>query len=390
MKIQYVGELLDHSGYGIAGRTNVALLHKMGHTIKSVPIGAQDTSDNEWKMQLIKDTMKTEMDKPDVIIAHIYPPQGMAKYKIEGVPLIGYIAWETDMLPSIWTYHLNKNCDMVVTTCHEMANVFKKSGVSKPVHVLGPTIFEDAINGINTDSVNIDDLPPGLKRIYNPDKFIFYSVFQWIERKDPRKLVAAFIQEFDNTEDDVMLLMKAYRLDYSKAEVERLINSINTINKEMNIIYVPEVRLIPHMLTEDEMELLHRMGTCYVSPHRGEGTGLGIIDAIMHENPVITTPYGGPQDYTKPEDTRWLKYNMIPIQNPLYCYNYFNAYMNWADVDIMDLRQAMRFMYENRNVPKSTKLSGRSVLDAKDHLLDVYSFTANSTAFDNILKEVTS
>ena len=267
MNIRYVGELLDHTGYGIAGRINVALLHKMGHTIHTVPIGAKESTDPDWKIRIVVDCMKNDNIKPDVIITHIYPPDAISKYKVEGIPTISYIAWETDMLSSIWAYHLNKYADIVVTTCSEMKKVFEKSGVHKPVHVLGPTIFDEDVSNINTDKVDIEELPPGLKKIYDPDKFIFYSVFQWIERKDPKKLVAAFIQEFDNTEDDVMLLMKAYRLDYSQGEVEQLVRSVNTINREMNIIYVPEVRLIPHMLTTEEMELLHRMCSCYVTPH---------------------------------------------------------------------------------------------------------------------------
>jgi glycosyltransferase involved in cell wall biosynthesis len=379
MKIRYIGELLDHTGYGQAARLNVALLHKLGHDIQCVPIGAKTSDDPDWKIQIVMMHIDNQMPDPDLIITHIYPPSGIQKYQQEGVPLIAYIAWETDMLPSLWTYHLNKYADVVVTTCEESAETFRKSGVQKPVHVLGPTIFDDDVSMINVTKPDIADVPRGLQPIYKPEKFIFYSVFQWIERKDPTKLVSAFIQEFDNTEDDVMLLLKTYRRDYSKEETQALIKGINTLNRELNIIYPPEVRIIPYRLSADDMMTLHRMGSCYVTPHRGEGTGLGIIDAILHERPVITTAYGGPYDFTTRDYTRWLNYQMIPIQNPLYCYNYFNAYMMWADVDIMDLRRAMRGIYEGRNDPIDP-------IKAKEYLLEQYGYETTSTIAADILK----
>lgn len=382
MKIRYIGELLDNTGYGEAARVNVALLDALGHELSCLPIGAKSSSDPDWKFQTVLKWVDNAIEQPDVIITHIYPPKEIEKYAQRGIPLIAYVAWETDMLPSLWAYHLNKYADIVMTTCEVSKQTMEKTGVEKPVYVLGPTIFEKDIDSIDTSIPDPIEIPAGIRPIYNSNKFIFYSVFQWIERKDPTKLVSAFIQEFDATEDDVMLLMKSYRLSYEEEETKRLIASINTLNRELNIIYPPEVRLIPQRLNNKDMDTLHRMSSCYVTPHRGEGTGLGIIDAILHDNMVITTPYGGPQDFTNKESTRWLNYKMVPIQNPLYCYNYFNAYMMWADVDVFDLRKAMREAYNNRN----TKTNKEAL--AKEYLIDTYNIDRNAEIINTVLKAI--
>ena len=101
MKIRYIGELLDHTGYGIAGRINVALLDKMGHELQCIPVGAKESTDTDWKIQTVLKCMKNEIEKPDIVIAHLYPPEAIAKYKVPGVPTIAYLAWETDMLSSV-------------------------------------------------------------------------------------------------------------------------------------------------------------------------------------------------------------------------------------------------------------------------------------------------
>jgi glycosyltransferase involved in cell wall biosynthesis len=193
-------------------------------------------------------------------------------------------------------------------------------------------------------------------------------------------MVSAFIQEFDNTED-VCLLLKCYRVDYSKAETDAMINSVRNLHTELNIVFPPEVRMIPFRLPDNDIKMLHRMGDCYISTARAEGTGIPMVDAITCKRPLITTPYGGPSDFTTKESSRWLDYRMIPIQNPVYCYNYFNSNMRWADADILDVRKAMREVY---NMKKDEVLSRTSA--AQSHLLDQYGFLTNAKIINNILE----
>ncbi len=347
MLIRYIGELLDPTGYGEAARYNVALLHKMGHRLQCVSTTHNDISrlSNNWKNNIIKNNIisldNTTLPKPDLIITHIYPPKHILKYKIEGVPLYAYVAWETNLLPSSWAFYLNKYVDKIITTCSEMKLVFEKV-CTKPVYVLGPTYFKEDLDNI--------DFKTKLKDVDNDTDFKFYSVFQWIERKDPEKLISAFVQEFDNSEN-VSLILKTYRLSYDKSEFEVIVNTIKRITNECVKFVPPKVIIIPKLLSELEMEQLHNACDCYVSPNRGEGTGLGLIDAAIHSKQIITTAYGGPSDFlnfTGDHTPYSLDYNMVAIQNPLYCYNYFNSNMKWADVNIEDLKIKMRKVFDNR------------------------------------------
>jgi len=375
LKIRYVGELLDNTGYGIAARINIALLHKMGHELQCLPVGNKQLKEQDWKMNIVANKMDFDIeDKPDVTIVHLYPPFLISKYRVKNVPTIAYVAWETDMLPSIWTNHLNISADIVITTCSEMKKVFEKSGINKPCFYLGPTIF----NEDNPDKYNFEESTDFIE-IKNSQAYKFYSIFQWIERKDPNKLVSAYVQEFDRNED-VMLIMKTYGIDRSEDEIHRLTRAAHNIAKGCGILYPPSLRIVSRYLTTKQIAELHNISDCYVMSSRGEGTCLPAMEAIIHNNPLISTSYGGPADFTDPKYTRYLEYRMIPVQNDPRLVSYFNYNMKWADVDIMDLRKALRHQYETRKMNDTTD-------KAYDYLHNVYSLENNKETMNNILQE---
>ena len=123
--------------------------------------------------------------------------------------------------------------------------------------------------------------PPGpaVKPANFPDlsgKFVFYHIGNVI---DPRKNTKALIECFLRAQvPNSVLLLKA------------------TCNQPVPW-KVPNVIVIEGLLTEPELEWIHRVGHCYVSMAHSEGAGMGAIEAAMRHKPVIVPEYGATKEY---------------------------------------------------------------------------------------------
>jgi len=362
MKVEYLSEAFKNSGYGDASRRNIILLKRAGFDVSVTQIDSDDTKlSDDWKYQECK-RLKNKFNDPDIRISHILAC-AMDKVHRDGVKNICYTTWETDLLPTDWVAKLNKYADECWVTATRIKKVFEESGVKIPVKVLPPTLFPEDIKSAD-EPINQTNLDPIINNL-RPKNFCFYSIFQWIPRKNPDALLEAYVSEFDASEP-VTLLLKSYRVDHSPAETKAMIQTINNLTIEMGCgrELLPDILLIHEQLSNESMKAIHKLGDCFVLPHRGEGTGLPIVDAIMFNNPVITTAYGGPEDFLTEYNQKKLPYRMRPVRNAFWAYNYFNCYMNWADVDVMDLRNWMRDAYERRDSPAIIAEQRKKLLDS--------------------------
>jgi len=103
------------------------------------------------------------------------------------------------------------------------------------------------------------------------------------ERKHPLALIKAYWYAFQNDEN-VALVLKTYRSDYSEREKDAIRNTLKHIKRVTVFDKYPKIYLILNMLTNDEILGLHARGDCYVSLDRGEGFGL----CVSGDTKIIT------------------------------------------------------------------------------------------------------
>lgn len=67
--------------------------------------------------------------------------------------------------------------------------------------------------------------------------------------------------------------------------------------REPYVCKIPGVTVINGLLSDEEIETIHRTCHCYVNCSFSEGVGMGAVEAAVRDKPVIITDYGGLKEY---------------------------------------------------------------------------------------------
>lgn len=348
INILYTTALNDGSGYSEAARNYCMSLAK--HPCVNLSISS--ASFEQWKTDqsaytnFLKPFINKPL-KPDVQIIHM-TPENFPKYKRQGIPNFGFFAWETDKLPDNWIPICNSMDGLLVPSDYNV-EVAKISGITVPIRKV-----EHAIDQSQFEKIQHFDF--GLPK----DVFIFYSIFQWTERKNPIGLLKAYFSEFCSA-DKVLLLLKSYRFNNGNLEDKKWIEKeVATIGNSMNIKDFPAASLVFKSMSRQEMLSFHNQCDVLVHPCRSEGFGLTQFEAMAMGKPVISTNYSGHLEFMNKENSYLVDYSMTPVTNMPW--NIYTGRQNWAEPDVGDLKKAMREVYENRDAAKQKGLLGKETV----------------------------
>jgi hypothetical protein len=291
--------------------------------------------------------------RPDSFLPQVVFGQGDVFHRNFGSYKIGYTMLEVDGLPAEWVEQANRMDEIWVPSSFNK-KTFSDSGVSKPILVMPLGVDPDYFN-------------PEIKSFRVSTKFTFLSIFEWGERKAPELLLKAFTEEFDRPED-VILLCEVQNRDES-VSIRNEINRMKLRRDSAAIILLAN-KSIPRY----QIGCLYRSTDCFVTPTRGEGFGLPIIEAMACGMPVIATNWGAHTDFFNEEVGYPIKVRqLVPARAKCPYYEGFR----WAEPDIEDLRALMRHVYENQKEAreKGLKASGKvlgelSWLAAADKIKD--------------------
>lgn len=331
--VKWVGPFFDESGYGEACRNYVAAVVTAGFPVSSRAITfGEPNVDYGRPGQMALATLNLGVQ---CAVNLVYaPPQHFAQHVDARAYNIGMFVWETNILPAEWVAACNR-MDEIWVPCRWNAQVCAAAGVRRPIRVFGHCVSpEEYASGQPL-------VIPGL----DAGAYKFYSVFQWSERKNPSALIRAYLSAFTDA-DRVVLIMKTYGANYSQAEEAKVRAEVERIRRAVGARQ-PKMMLITKILSKAQMLALHRLGDCFVLPHRSEGWGLPHFEASMTGRPVITTDYGGNLEFTKPEHSYLASYKPVPLRG-MEWFKWYTADMTWADVDVGAVRDLMRHVHANK------------------------------------------
>jgi len=336
---------MDSSGYAEAARNHIAALHISGVKVHVKPVSFESYKADLGGLGALVHSLVNHTSKSKITILHA-TPQNYPRMKVANSYNIGYAAWETDKLPPAWPGFINQLDELWVPCTHNVA-MMKQSGVTIPVFSFPHPFNHKYHDDLDTEVVLSNR---------DPNDFVFYSIFQWLERKNPIGLLKAYLTEFQPHEK-VVLVLKTFLSNPNNAqEGTKLKEQIKSIKSKLFLKEYPKVLLISTLLSREQILSLHKECDCYISLHRCEGFGIPLVEAMLAKKPVIATSYGGPEDFihghleNDPSKVTGypVPYQMTPVYNMPW--SLYTGDMNWAEPDIMTAREYMRDVFERRKL----------------------------------------
>jgi len=334
--VKYIGPVFDGSGYAEAARNYVLAIHKKGYPIQLAPITFEKSRPELGKDgEILRGLVNAQIDY-DKVIVHSTPDLWHHWTRFEqNKYLIGYTVWETSNIHPLWVDACN-NVREVWVPCDWNMEVFTNSGVKTPLHKIPHAIDipdPETVPNFNLEGISSND-------------YVFYSIFQWQERKNPYGLLSAYTAAFTGV-DDVVLVLKTYRHDHG-GDRDQIIKLIKDFRQFMTLEHYPKMFLVVENMSKDGIMGLHKRGDCFFLLQRSEGWGLPHFEAAASGKPVITPAYGGQVDFLKEDNSYLVDYSLTPVGGMTWS-PYYRGDQYWAEPDMKHAVDTLRHVYNNRD-----------------------------------------
>ncbi len=181
------------------------------------------------------------------------------------------------------------------------------------------------------------------------DKFLVayqFDIGSSARRKNPAAAIAMYKAAFPKTSGETHLILKCTRADINSPEWKELQDAKDSRE---------DITLVNEFWDHDLVDSMYRDLDCYLSPHRSEGYGLTIAEALAHGIYVIATAHGGPMDFMNPELSGLIPCQLVSVgQDPIY-----PADARWADPNIDDGADLLRQAFLDRDTTQRKALQAR-------------------------------
>ena len=347
MKVLYIGNYKDGTGWASAGANNIIALHKAGVDVVPRAITFEQTQQDY--PQIIKDLEKKSTEGCDICIQHTLPYLYSYDSRYKN---IGYLAVETSNFSDTKWQHYANLMDEIWVPSDAAKEACISSGVIKPVKVAPHSLdikgYEDAGGGNQITELQ--------------STFNFVFVGEFIERKNLKALIQAFNMEFDYYEP-VNLFIKT-----SKTSLENIQKYIKDIQSGLKIRnrYKEHIVVVGRLTKQDYMSVL---GQChsFVMPSRGEAFCIPALEAMALKMPVIHTAKTGMDDFCVGHAVSSRSTPCWGAMSTLS--NLDTARSDWREIDIRELCSAMRQAYRSWNSDEEKVQKGTAITAARayDH-----------------------
>lgn len=210
---------------------------------------------------------------------------------------IGYFFWELDSPAKCHALALEMFDEVWVSTKYGVKQYSER--FDNPVINVGMTFEEQ-----NTPPKEECRERLNKKFKIESDEIVFlttFDSFSFVQRKNPKAVIRSFLEAFPNGDERVRLILKTQNrhsvLDPVQQKIWKSID--NLISLDSRIMFVNET------MNYSDLLWFKKAADCYVSLHRSEGWGFGMIESMMLDVPVIATGYSGNLEFCK-EEHCWL------------------------------------------------------------------------------------
>lgn len=252
--------------------------------------------------------------------------------------------WELGTAPESWRNNL-KYIDEIWTPSNFVSDSFA-SIFNKTITVVPPSLEIPSVSleGRNRFSLKYD---------------IFYFLFSFDyysspARKNPKAVLRAFRLAFPDASVRAGLIIKSTgAVDHHPDIKEELLRAAEQDNR---------IAIIDETINREEMLALIKAADCYVSLHRAEGFGLGMVEAMAFGKPVIATDYSGSTDFLTEETGYPVPYRLTKVGADEYVHAEGQV---WAEPSEDDCVRIMSHVFHNREEAAARARRGQLLVNER-------------------------
>lgn len=327
MKINYIGQFGDITGYSVASAGYINSMLSLGVDVRTESNNGRFI--HEWMHRL---SMKDNNDR--ITITHDLP-NNMGNREVY------YTVFEFNTIPDTWDRILRK-CRLIFTP----SEYSKKALSSKSVD---PSIVKVIHHGIDP---RFTPFGPKLDLVKEGDSdldgYTFLFVGEWVKRKNVETLLKAFKIAFkDNDNVNLVLKVRSHH-----KPVRYLIKKHGNNNTYLLDGYVRD------------MSMLYRSCDCYVSACCGEGWGETMSEAMGCGLPVIAPLNSGNTEFMDEDTCIPVKFKeSVPIKRNS-MQGIIKPWFTYRPPDIYDLVDKMKWVYDNQETGREIgKRASKKIAD---------------------------
>lgn len=324
-EITLVGPVVAADGLG-RNTIDFATILKENFKISIYPTSMQKEDLPTW----IKPLFQKKLGCIGKIVLYIKPVWNLKKNDIEFLQkitskkerrLIAYSMFESSLIPLNGVEILNKYFDLVVVPDPYLVQVYKDSGVTKPIEMLPLAV----------NFTKLKKIP--LKTTKN-DPFVFTILSSAIYRKNILTAVEAFSKSFKNNPHVKLIINSRYSFNGSNHEILRYIHH-HQINN---------IQFTTKSLEENEYNKLLAQSDCFLSVSLGEGFSIQPREAMVLGIPTIVTSNTA---QTTICNTGLVSAVECKVKEPAFHYFSDTPYGDYFKCSVDDLSQALEDVYYN-------------------------------------------
>jgi glycosyltransferase involved in cell wall biosynthesis len=336
--VQLIGPLAKASGLGQAARLSADILRETGLSVRGVDFDL----DNPAPEGFSSNTLIEDYGPAKINIIHLNAESTPLAYAYQpdvfsGAYNIGYFFWELDK-PAYCHYLGMDLLDEIWVSTEYGVEIYKPDAADTPVVNVGMCYEE------NTD-INRDDSRAFVNRRFQFDDshyvcLVAFDSFSFVQRKNPVNVLKAFQIAFKGV-PEARLIVKTQNRDSVFDPVQvALWDRMDAIMSND-----PRIIIINETLSYHDLLQLKCGSDCYVSLHKSEGWGFGMIEAMNLRVPVVCTAYSGNMDFCS-DETAWLvDYDESVLRQREYIFVRKGA--KWAEPRVDHAAKQLRAAYDD-------------------------------------------
>jgi glycosyltransferase involved in cell wall biosynthesis len=340
--INVIGNISANTGLGVHARHLVTLILNKGYPVKLFdidPAGERGRHDTRFTEITVNQTDELPYSinlfvlQPSAVFAFLAanPEFASAPARLHAAVAM----WELTVVPERWKRGF-QSLDVVLAASDFVQGVFS-------ANLSGPFIVPAPCPLYLPEAVAPDRARFGL-----PDKsIIFVTSFEPAsdpERKNPFAAIRAFLKAFPkNGVASLVIKVNNAKLE---GKLHPAVVQLHDLCREHE-----HIRIIDEILSYQNVLCLYASCDAFISLHRAEGLGLGLMEAMALGKPVIATAWSGNMSFMGHTNSCLVGYELVPVRSelPVYSRRYLGQTAHWADPSI---EQAAAWMQElTRNAP---------------------------------------